>query len=254
MAQLVDAGAAVRRRGARAENGILEVLPDVPVLECGADEAWPWQTPMKRELLNPPTSPLLADVSASPDFRAIVARQKAELEAIYDLLKSARFAFEFPDEAWLPPSERTEELLAYYTVHGCPLPPAIAEFYRQIGGVNFIGWSSAWDDDEYPDALNVLPLELLVEEFESDWAGAAAADRDRMRQAFGGFYFSFSPDYLHKQDISGGPAYGCVLPSLEADPKVQGIPWDVTFTGYIDFAISKDCFPGLDYWKHQMHG
>ena len=191
-------------------------------------------------------------MSASPDFRTIVARQKAELEAIYHRLRSARFGFENPDEAWLPPSERTDELLAYYAKHGCPLPPAMAEFYRQIGGVNFIGWSSAWDDDEYPDALNVLPLELLVEEFESEWVEASTADRGIVTETYGGFYFSFSPDFLHKQNISGGPAHGVVLPSAEADPKVQGIPWDQTFTEYVDFAISKDGFPGLDYWKHEM--
>lgn len=191
---------------------------------------------------------------ASPDFRAIVARQKAELEAIYRILKSGGFGFEYPEEAWLPPSPRTEELIAYYARHGCPLPPAIAEFYRQIGGVNFTGWTSEWGDDEYPDALTVLPLEMLAEEFVSDWAGASAADREAMRQAYGGFYFGFSPDYLHKQNISGGPAYGVVLPSAEADPKVQGIPWDLAFTGYIDFALSKDGFPGLDFFKHHTSG
>ncbi len=198
------------------------------------------------------TPALLLAMSVAPDFRAIVARQKAELEAIYHTLKSARFGFEYPEEAWLPPSERTEELLAYYAGHGCPLPPAVAEFYRQIGGVNFIGWSSAWDDDEYPDALNVIPLEWLVEEFEAEWGQASEAERKELREAYDGFYFSFSPDFLHKQNISGGPAHGVVLPSVEADPKVQGIPWDLTFTQYIDFAISKEGFPGIDYWKHEM--
>ncbi|MES2692523.1 MAG: hypothetical protein V4773_03550 [Verrucomicrobiota bacterium] len=187
---------------------------------------------------------------ADTDFKAIAARQRAAIEELYRSLKQADFGFEKPREAFLPPSPDTEKILQRFAANGCPLPEAVAEFYRQIGGVNFIGWSSDWDDDEYPDALNVDTLELLLENFEECYL----EDRAAMDEAYGGFYLSFCPDFLHKQDISGGEAYGFVLPTKDADPKVNGIPWDFRFTEYIDFAIENGGFPGIGFWRYRIGG
>lgn len=179
-----------------------------------------------------------------PAYHSIIAGQKQAIAGLHRDLQQIGFGFEYPDEAFAAPDEHTEDYLAFFAAHGCPLPAAVAEFYRQIGSVNFIGWSSLWDEDEYPDALNVMPLAVAHEEFSASWAHSPE-ERQKLIEAYGGYHFPLSPDYFHKQNISGGMAYGFTLPTTDPDPPLLYMPWQYRFTEYLDLAISTGGFPGL---------
>jgi hypothetical protein len=184
----------------------------------------------------------------SSELTATMAARKALIAELYFDLKRSGFGFEFPNEAFSEPDEKTEEYLTFFAEHGCTVPATVAEFYRQVGNVNFIGWSSSWDDAEYPDALDIMPLEAAFDEFKERYVDSAE-EKKFCIETYGGFYFPLSPDYYHKQNISGGEAYGFVLPSKESDPPVLNMPWKLRFTEYIDFAISRRGFPGLGHLR-----
>lgn len=187
---------------------------------------------------------------SSANYHPIIAGQKSAFEELYWSLRRGGFGFEHPDEAFQPPSDRTEEMLAYFAGHGCRVPAAVAEFYRQIGGINFTGWSSAWADDEYPDAIYVMPLDQVVEDFEQTYLYSEEV-RAGMLSDYGGYYFPIAPDFYHKQNISGGAPYAFIAPNRDDDPKLLSMPWDLRFTEYLDLAIARNGFPGFDDLKHR---
>ena len=189
--------------------------------------------------------------NSSANYQAIIANRKSASEELYWSLKRAGFGFENPDQAFQPPSERTDEMLDCFASHGCPVPAAVAAFYRQIGGINFTGWSSAWADDEYPDALYVMPLKWVVQDFEETYLHDAE-NRGGMLSDYGGYYFPIAPDFYHKPNISGGAPYAFIAPNGDDEPKLLAMPWDLRFTEYLDFAIAREGFPGLGDVKHRV--
>jgi len=179
-----------------------------------------------------------------PDFSQIAYRIKREVGKLYSNLKGADFDFTYPNEAFAPPDIRTEEYLSYFALNGCPLPRAIAEFYRQIGSVNFCGSLPTWNDVDYPDPLNVMPLQVSFEWFRDEYV--ASPEQQKMYvKTYGGFYFRVSPDLYHKQGVSGGDAYGFALLTTEEDPVLMHMQWKLRFIEYVDFAILRGGFPGI---------
>lgn len=176
-------------------------------------------------------------------FHQVVSRQKARIAELYADLKKKGFEFEYPEEAFAEPDKQTEGYLAEFSKHGCPLPAAVAEFYRQIGSVNLIGTFPGWADVEYPDPLNVMPLGYAIDDFRRSWAHSSD-EQDALIKAYGGYPFPVAPDYFHKAGVSGGMAYSFLLPCSDPDPQVLYMPWALRFTEYIDFALSQDGFPG----------
>jgi hypothetical protein len=121
---------------------------------------------------------------------------------------------------------------------------ALQEFYRTTGGINLCGRHSHWEEADYPDALTILPIQIAAQDFETVFI-TSREERSLSMDKYGGFYFVISPDYYHKEQVSGGRPYGIVVPSEHHDPKVEGLPWDLRFTEYLEFALSKGGFPGL---------
>src|SRR5262249_45471431 len=61
------------------------------------------------------------------------------------------------------------------------------------------------------------------------------------------FEAALAPDDLHKDNISGGPPYGAVLPSAPADFILQNERHKLLFVPYLRLAIlSWGGLPGLD--------
>ncbi|MBA3453087.1 MAG: HEAT repeat domain-containing protein [Deltaproteobacteria bacterium] len=137
-----------------------------------------------------------------------------------------------------------------------PLPVALDAFWRTVGSIAFVpGDSTRYDygscslEDEGLSLIALDPLEVCgpdVSEIIQDYEARIAASH---REIVGGFSLDFAPDFLHKQDISGGPPYAIELPprSLRAavDPDVMFERHQTTLVGYLRIAFAWGGFPLL---------
>ncbi len=88
------------------------------------------------------------------------------------------------------------------------------------------------------DPLVVLPPEAAISDLQ---------DKDDMVESVGHFEAGLAPDYLHKEAVSGGPAYAVRLPDTGADFLLRNERHNLYFVPYLRFAILRFAgFPGLD--------
>lgn len=113
------------------------------------------------------------------------------------------------------------------------VPLSIQLFYKFVGSCNFAsdyeaGTGIFW---EGADPVQIIPLDSLVEEVTNkDWIV-------EMQEAieYGDLAsLAFSADYLHKDNISGGPPYCiAITPGPSIDGKVLNEPNETTFVDYL---------------------
>ena len=83
--------------------------------------------------------------------------------------------------------------------------------------------------------------------------GSCSLEVDRIAESHleivGGLSLDFAPDFLHNQNISGGPAYAVELPARNVrgsvDPDVMFEPHRMTLVGYLREAFAWGGFPLL---------
>jgi hypothetical protein len=124
-------------------------------------------------------------------------------------------------------------------------------FWEIVGGVDFI-WDYRGDEDA-PDFG--LPLDLagldpvaIVPAREVTYLFAEWADeRTGVNPEIAGpFRVDLAPDYLHKANISGGPAYGIELPYLGADAPLVNEEHALPFVDYLRLCFRWGGFPRLE--------
>ena len=72
-------------------------------------------------------------------------------------------------------------------------------------------------------------------------------DMDEMIDSMGHFEASLAPDYLHKDNISGGSPYAVELPNPAADFVLLNERHELHFVPYLRMAILRyGGFPGLE--------
>jgi hypothetical protein len=136
----------------------------------------------------------------------------------YNFKPTIRYNFEAPLNK---PIAETDKLLDQLEMMVKPVgsvPLSLKLFYKVVGSCNF-----AWDYETkkneywpYSDPIQIAPLDALVQEVQDEyWL-------DEMTESMnddGTAYLALSADYLHKDNVSGGPAYAIELP---AGPSVDG--------------------------------
>ncbi len=140
-----------------------------------------------------------------------------------------------------------ERLASLERLSGAPVPPAIAAFWRVVGGINLVP-----DHDQpilpgIPSGVAVLdPLEVadLAEvRFEvEEWKARRAGHHPELA---GPIELPISADYLHKADISGGAAYSIWFPDHGADPIVREDSHRLCLTDYLRLAFDNRGFTRL---------
>ena len=153
-----------------------------------------------------------------------------------------------PDRALTaPPPDLDERLATLERLSGAPVPPAIAAFWRIVGGINLVP-----DHDEpmpsgVPADLVLLdPLEVddpvavwfEVEEWLEHRQGAHP-------ELAGPIEVPVAPDELHKANMSGGAAYAIWLPDHGADPLVREESHRLCLTDYLRLAFDNSGFTRL---------
>jgi hypothetical protein len=170
-------------------------------------------------------------------------RCRANVEQLVDLLPSAGYRF-IPGEGlatFRPPAPTVVADLARLETHVGPLPVALRTWYQEVGEVNLMGAApGGWCD--FPDPLVVqAPIEYTLAE-RSAWEQDRGTEWDR-----GAFVVDFSPDYLHKADVSGGAPYSIAVPQAGLDGRVLWERNQTSFVNYLRIAFAWGGFPGFAF-------
>ena len=181
---------------------------------------------------------------------ALMRRVRDNADAVRATLRAAGAIVADEEE---PASD--EDLARLIAIVG-PLPVALDAFWRTVGSIALVpGGGSRYDygscslEVEGISLLALDPLEVcgpdvgwIIGEHEARVAESHA-------EIVGGLSLDFAPDFLHKQNISGGPAYAIELPARNArgavDPDVMYEPHRTTFVGYLRAAFAWGGFPLL---------
>lgn len=163
-----------------------------------------------------------------------------ELSAIgYNFSRETQYNFQKP---LVKPLPNTDKLLTQLDKLVKPygyVPESIKMFYRVVGSCNF-----AWDYDsnasipwEGADPIQIAPLDDLLSELEE------ILEEDEPLE-----YLELSADYLHKDNISGGPAYAIAITS---SPSIDGAfaheEHNTTFIDYLRITFENCGFSRAQY-------
>lgn len=131
------------------------------------------------------------------------------------------------------PSDAMRDSTSELEAEAGPLPLSLVAFWQEVGSVDLVGMHPKWPDglDPLVIASSEGALALLYED----------EDDDESR------FVGLAPDDLHKDNVSGGDAYGVVLPNPSVDFVFLNERHDLPFVSYLRMAILQwGGFPGLD--------
>lgn len=141
---------------------------------------------------------------------------------------------------------------------GAPLPIAMAAFFEMVGTISLLpAPPSSYDYGPCTlerDGISLLAadpimvgdagyIEYQLKEYET-------SIRESHPEIVGPLRLDLSPDYLHKQDISGGASYAVEFPPFDdaeaVDPLFLHERHRASLVGYLRLAFRWGGFPGLD--------
>ena len=174
-------------------------------------------------------------------MRETFERVAYNLNIIYAELKNINYLFNTKYEynfqrPLLKPLPDTEKLLVTLDNAVRPfgfVPLSLKMFYRIVGACNF-GWDYDTNEEyiwQYADPIQIGNLEDIVADVtdESYLIGMAEYYKDD-----GFVSLQLSPDYFHKDNTSGGPAYSLKLTEIQSiDAEFLNEGHDTTFINYL---------------------
>lgn len=167
-------------------------------------------------------------------------RYMEQFERLASNLRKLGYVFE--EEPITEKNPQCDELITEIEEELWPIPKALKEFYKTIGGINFIGAHPSWKKVEYPDPAVIFPIEIVYAEFEE-----LQGDKEEyLNEHEGKFLIPIAPDFYHKQDVSGGMFYHVPIPNKLDDPVVEEEPHGLVFTKYLEHALTNGGFCALD--------
>lgn len=186
--------------------------------------------------------------------KKIMDRVKHSIDLIIQHLTKIGYRFSFPNEVWIAPDHNVNQWLIELQNNGIYIPVSLQAFLMEIGTVNLMGSDTAWikpayifdempqtNDVWYTDPLVVYASYQSIEMMFQDWKYRQDDSTEKR------FLVEFSPDYIHKANLSGGVPY-----SIQADvPAVDSIVLFerkcVSFMEYVRNAVRWCGFPGFEY-------
>lgn len=182
--------------------------------------------------------PLFAEAKLVATETMIRVRHNVEL--LYKRLVEIGYHFDAKEryrcEPFDPPSADVLEELDRIEGKIGVLPISVRAFCENVGSVRFTGTHPAINC-EYPDAFYVDLFSTIWDDFdmwEAEWY-----------EGIGPVHAHISPDYFHKSDVSGGPAYAIEIPDQFADAHVIWEPHDVPFVELLRIVFRWGGFPGF---------
>lgn len=127
------------------------------------------------------------------------------------------------------------------------LPLAVESWVRIVGDVWFVGTHPAWASAAASDPLVIelegsrYPESAIGEYFADEHQAWSEWPEARSGRA-GPFVLPAPPDRLHKDNTSGGPPYGILVPDRTAEGIFQG-EVQMPFMGYLNWVFRNGGFP-----------
>lgn len=148
-------------------------------------------------------------------------------------------------------SPLTPNDLQFLTNRFGPLPLSLEAFYLSIGSISLTP-KAEYDYGnvtlERANGVSLIALDPLQVYSATDLRGFLDDYEDNDEDE--PFNLFLSPDFLHKQNISGGLPYSIELPPVtpadNLDPVVQGERHALSFVNYLRYCFEWGGFPGLD--------
>ena len=199
-----------------------------------------------------------------PDIERVLTetfnRVAYNLDIIYAELKNINYnfktEFEYNSERpFIRPLTDTEELLTKLDNAAKPfgfVPLSIKSFYRIVGSCNFV-----WDYDtneniiwQCSDPIQISSLDDLVSYVADEYWATDMKERLADYSEFP--FLDVAADYLHKDNISGGPPYSI---QITKEPSIDSLflnePHNTTFIDYLRTCFENCGFPRITEPKYK---
>lgn len=195
----------------------------------------------------------------------MASRARRNIETLVEQLVADGYRFhtnddeQAPEVPFFPAGEGADEQANWLTEHFGAVPMTVLSWLRLVGDVWFVGTHPDWPEAAAADPLVIeiegarYPDQPIREYFAGDyelWQETKAESSDDPDL----FVLPMSPDYLHKDNTSGGSPYGVVLP----DGCVDGLWVGETtqpFVSYLNKVFANGGFPGPvespHAWRHR---
>jgi hypothetical protein len=192
-------------------------------------------------------------------------RARRNIEVLVNQLASEGYRFhsnddrQSPEVPFYPASQDAQDQAQWLTTHFGQVPMTLLAWLRIVGDVWLVGTHPDWAQATAADPLVIelegsrYPNDPIREYFASDYELWLEA-QDESDDDHSLFCLPMSPDRLHKDNTSGGPPYGVVVP----DGCVDGL-WigetTMPFVSYLNNVFANGGFPGQvdsrDAWQHR---
>ncbi len=186
---------------------------------------------------------------------SIMKEARQAILIIIDSLQSLNYRFYDTSKVYIEPDPHISEFVASYQNHGVFLPLSMEAWLSVVGSVNLIGTMPQWgrpacifDNAGGDKAEEVLITDPLVVELPCSYIEYLYDEWKTNKQDINEpFRVDFSPDDLHKANISGGLPYQLNTIHPLVDDLVLNEKHCTSFMNYIRTSILWKGFPGFDY-------
>jgi hypothetical protein len=180
-------------------------------------------------------------------------RARHNVEVIVERLSSQGYRFHANDNAqttttpYFGPAAAAPEHAGWLEERFGPVPLTVLSWVRLVGDVWLVGTHPQWTASASADPLVIelagsrYPGTSIRGHFEDElqaWYEYAAQQPD-----VGPFQLPVAPDRLHKDNVSGGPPYGIIVPDACADGLFVG-ETTMPFVSYLNWVFRNGGFPG----------
>lgn len=193
--------------------------------------------------------------NVAPEAQAVcdemAQRARQNVEVIVERLIHQGFAFHTNDNKKMPvsphhpPGPHVARVLGWLQSSFEALPMTLLSWVRLVGDVWLVGTHPDWPESAAADPLVVevegsrYPNESIIEYFE-DEKRSFQEDREFSGERL--FQLPVAPDRLHKDNVSGGPPYGLILPDACADGMLVAES-TMPFVAYLNWVFRHGGFP-----------
>lgn len=194
--------------------------------------------------------------------RKMLAPAKNKIIEIINILISENYKFAYKNRAYIAPSKETEGWIKEFENKGIYLPISVQAWLLEVGSVNMMGTHKNWIKTAYVSDISdnissindVWYTDPLVVEISKDYIAYLHNEwtyriEDEGIENVGPFKIDFSPDYIHKANISGGLPYEISADCPVVDSLVLNERTCTSFTNYIRQSLLWGGFPGFKFIK-----
>ncbi len=179
-------------------------------------------------------------------------RARQNVEVIVEQLSSEGYRFHSNDDAQtpttshVPPTVAAGEHADWLEERFGPVPMTLLSWVRLVGDVWLVGTHPQWPTSSSADPL-VIELEgsrYASASIRNYFEGEREAWHEwgALEPVAGPFVLPLAPDRLHKENVSGGPPYGIVLPDGCVDGLFIG-ETTMPFVSYLNWVFRNGGFP-----------